>query len=478
MFRLLFLVLGLFSSQAIELQKMLHSSDYMLRVAHFGISKKIDVSWEHLKQAQDHYKHHPPQQIRNTDTRWSVDHAFKFLLQHGHQFKKASFKAHAKGIHFKGELHGTHYDIHCENTCSVHHGKFLHHVANRDAHDDLPYDAWLKHRERQQLLKMKMGDLVNPEKCTDCNCLRLIVNQDCHYHNMAPLKNYQRCIDAVRDILPEIDDMGLKISKRKVFTSIEVATAPDCTTDGHAIVFNKRDHNIYVDKHGTIVDDHTPGAKLAPWDKGCTENAPCVCQFTSAYAHVNHTGRVMCSDMEEHHFLESPVTEITGDDDSSQTCKSVNEYWGNTCPWGNTTNQSTTNQSKCILACDGDFNDDCENVYVQTPILCYWEPGKFYWDPWLRTNRTVSTGCKSRYNKFRQVSGGSYLPTWLQTNEDKYKTLCEAINDKTVCDNIREVAQGGCELNLVGGGESYASTQILSFSTKIVVLLFALYSSS
>ena len=314
MLRLLISILSILAAQALDFQNILKASRWTLKAAHHGISKHVDVSWEDLKQIQDRYKAHRPMQIRNTDKQWSVDHAFKFLLKHGQRFEGASIKAQSKGFDFEGTLHGTQYKLQCAHRCRVHRlGDYRDNSLAYDTHeDDMTHDEWLLHRESDKKLNLLAGESINPSADSTLNCLRVIATQDCEAHGFAPLHNKQLCVEAMNDAVPEARQGGINIPVISTASTMEGATSPDCSTNGHVIIYNERAENVYVVPDGTVqtgmgtltnykrVSSNTPGAEEAPYDAGCSKHEPCICQYMKNHTKAGHTGeRVLCDDVHD-----------------------------------------------------------------------------------------------------------------------------------------------------------------------------------
>ena len=322
MLRLLLSIFSIFAVQALDFQDALKVNRWTLKAAHRGVSKHVDVSWEDVKQIQDRYKAHRPMQIRNTDKQWSVDHAFKFLLKHGRRFEGASIKAQPKGFDFEGTLHGTQYKLQCTHRCRVHRlGDYRNNSLRYDTHkDDMTYDEWLEHYEDHRKLDLLAGVSIHPSADSSLNCLRVIVSQDCEAHGYAPLHNKQLCVEAMNDAIPEARWEGITVPVVQTASTLEGATSPDCSTDGHVIIYNERATSVYVVADGTVqtgmgtltnwkrVNATVPGAKEAPGDIGCSKHEPCLCQYKKEHAKANYMDervldntdeRVLCDDVHD-----------------------------------------------------------------------------------------------------------------------------------------------------------------------------------
>ena len=336
MLRLLLSILSIFAVQALDFQDALKISRWTLKAAHNTISNHVDVSWEDVKQIQDRYKAHRPMQIRNTDKQWSVDHAFKFLLQHGRRFEGASIKAQSRGFDFEGTLHGTQYKLQCAHRCRVHRlGDYRNNSLGWDTHkDDMTHDEWLKHYEDHRKLELLAGYPVNPRAGSSLNCLRVIVSKDCEAHGYDAIHNKEFCVEAINDAIPEARREGINIPIVTTASTLEGATSPDCSTDGHVIIYNERASSIYVVPDGTVqtgfgtltnwkkVNATVPGAKEAPGDVGCSKHEPCICQYKKEHAKAGHTAeRVLCDDVHDDYInrtaLRHPHVNILGEGDDS-----------------------------------------------------------------------------------------------------------------------------------------------------------------
>ena len=305
MLQLLLLFIGLFSSQALQFQDALKTSRWTLFAAHKITSNHVDVSWEDVKQIQNHYKAHKPQQkFRNTGKQWSVDHAFQFLLKNGRHFEGASIKAQHNGFNFEGKLHGVQYHLRCTHRCRVHQlGDVRDNSAGFDTHeDDMDKDTWVQHRESERHIQLVDGQSIQPKTCESCNCLKVVVSKDCEAHGLTPLANKQNCKEAMNDAVPEAAAAGLAIPLVLTYSREEVKLSPDCSTDGHKIIFNERAHNYYVNAAGVKVAAGSAGAQTAPWDTDCSVHEPCLCQYAAAHAKANHTGRLLCEDVHDDHI--------------------------------------------------------------------------------------------------------------------------------------------------------------------------------
>jgi len=313
MFRLL--LFCIVAAQALDFQRMINANPWTLKAAHHAVSKHIEVSWEDLKQIQDHYKAHHPMQTRNTDKQWSVDHAFNFLLKHGRRFEGASIKAQPKGFDFKGTLHGVHYKLKCTHRCHVHragHADFNQEFALRTLGDARFAAEALLNAASDKKLDLLAGESIRPSADSSLNCLRIIASEDCEYHDYDPLHNKQLCREAMNSMLPGAAKYGIIIPVVSTASNLQIGTSPDCSTDGHVIIFNKRGQNLYVVADGTVqtplglmtnwktVPSHTAGAQEAPGDIGCSKHEPCICQYKKTHAKANHTGeRVLCDDVHD-----------------------------------------------------------------------------------------------------------------------------------------------------------------------------------
>ena len=313
MFRLL--LFCIVAAQALDFQRVINANQWTLKAAHHVVSKHVDVPWEDVQQIQDHYRAHRPMQIRNTDKQWSVDHAFKFLLKHGRQMKVASIKAQPKGFDFKGTLHGVHYKLKCTHRCRVHrtgHADFNQEFALRTPGDATQAAETLLKQENDKKLDLLAGESIRPGADSSLNCLRVIASQDCEYHDYDPLHNKQLCEEAMNDAVPEAAEEGIIIPVVSSASNLEGRTSPDCSTNGHVIIFNNRGENLYVVADGTVqtplglttnwrtVPSHTAGAQEAPGDVGCSKHEPCICQYKKKHAKDGHTGeRLLCDDVHD-----------------------------------------------------------------------------------------------------------------------------------------------------------------------------------
>jgi len=303
------------AAQALDYNSVVHMRRWTLKAAHHVVSKHVEVSWKDLKQIQDHYRVHHPMQIRNTDKQWSVDHAFRFLLKHGRQMKVASIKAQPKGFDFKGTLHGVHYKLKCTHRCHVHrtgHADFNQEFALHTPGDATQAAETLIKQENDRKLDLLAGESIRPSADSSLSCLRVIASEDCEYHDYLPLHNKQLCREAMNDAVPEAAEDGIIIPVITSASNLEGRSSPDCSTNGHVIIFNKRGENLYVVADGTVqtplglmtnwktVPSHAAGAQEAPGDVGCSKHEPCICQYKKAHAKANHTGeRVLCDDVHD-----------------------------------------------------------------------------------------------------------------------------------------------------------------------------------
>ena len=411
MLRLLLSILSILAAQALDYNSVVHLNRWTLKAAHHGISKHVDVSWEDLKQIQDRYKAHRPMQIRNTDKQWSVDHAFKFLLKHGRRFEGASIKAQPRGFDFEGTLHGTQYKLQCTHRCRVHRlGDYRDNSLGWDTHkDDMTFDEWQLHQESHRILDLLEGESIHPSADSTLNCMRVIVSQDCEAHGYAPIDNKQLCAEAMNDAVPEARRDGINIPVVATASTLEGATSPDCSTDGHVIIYNERAESVYVVADGTVqtgmgtlinwkrVSSDTPGAEEAPGDVGCSKHEPCICQYKKEHAKANHTAeRVLCDDVHDDYInrtaLQHPhvnmLSEITNEYPKKNgvylyvlaTCTKTNEWRGRTriiyhggCP-----STMKCKDSKCKYkdgqACaesDECLSNECDNLKCQDEEDCH-----------------------------------------------------------------------------------------------------------
>ena len=172
--------------------------------------------------------------------------------------------------------------------------KSLRHTGDRDAHLLLNEKKWIEHQVFSRIIDARNGKRIQPNKCIACNCLQVVINEDCNFHGLKPLEGKEMCAQAVQDVLPELEEYDEKLSEKIVLVTREVKVAPNCNTDGHSLIFNERKHNVYY-KNGIVVDGQSEGAVRAAWDIACTVNSPCLCQYTLAHANASHTGnRVLC----------------------------------------------------------------------------------------------------------------------------------------------------------------------------------------
>ena len=313
MFRLL--LFCIVAAQALDFQRMINANRWTLKVAYISASRHVDVSWKDIQQIQDHYRAHRPMQIRNTDKQWSVDHAFKFLLKHGRQMKVASMQAQPKGFDFKGIHDGVHYKLKCTHRCHVHrtgHADFNEEFTLRTPGDATQAAETLLKQENDRKLDLLSGESIHPGADSSLNCLRVIASQDCEYHDYDPLHNKQLCEEAMNDAVPEAARNNIIVPVVSTASNLERRTSPDCSTNGHVIIFNNRGQNLYVVADGTVqtplglttnwrtVPSHAAGAQEAPGDVGCSKHEPCICQYKKTHAKDGHTGeRVLCDDVHD-----------------------------------------------------------------------------------------------------------------------------------------------------------------------------------
>lgn len=321
MLRLLLGILSIFSAQAFSLKDATHVSGWTLKAAHYGLSWHVDCPYGDLKQIRDHYRENPPMEIQNTEKQWSVDHAFRFFVKHIRHFKDASMRAQPKGLNFKGTLEGVHFKVKCTHKCHVHRsGQLSSAVAN--SNDGLTDEELLKY-ERDKILNLYGGEVISPKTGSQLNCMKVIISEDCEYHELLPIDNEFLCDEAVNAAIPEASDQDFEIPLVKTASTLEGASSPDCSTNGHVIVFNERKENIYVIADGTRqtplgtitnwkkVDPQVHHDAIpAPGDTSCSKHEPCICQFnTTKHAKAGHTDtKLSCNDvhadyLQHHHVL-------------------------------------------------------------------------------------------------------------------------------------------------------------------------------
>jgi len=320
MLRLLLGILSIFSAQAFSAKDAAEVPEWGVKAAHWGLNFYVDCTYGDLKQIQNHYRANPPMQVKNTEKQWSVDHAFRFFVKKFRHFEDASIRARPKGFDFKGRLDGVHYKAKCTHKCHVHRsGQLSSAVANSD--DGLTDEELLKY-ERDKKINLYGGEVISPKTGSQLNCMRVIISEDCEYHELLPIDNEFLCDEAVNAAIYEASENGIEIPLVKTASTLEGASSPDCSTNGHVIVFNERKENIYVIADGTRqtplgtitnwkkVDpqDH-PGAIPAPGDTSCSKHEPCICQFnTTKHALSNHTGdKLLCKDVHSDYLQNHPM---------------------------------------------------------------------------------------------------------------------------------------------------------------------------
>lgn len=453
MLRLLLSILSILAAQALDFQDVLKVSRWTLKAAHRGVSKHVDVSWEDVKQIQDRYKAHRPMQIRNTDKQWSVDHAFQFLLKHGRRFEGASIKAQPKGFDFEGTLHGTQYKLQCAHRCRVHRlGDYRDNSLEYDTHeDDMTQDEWLLHRESDKKLNLLAGESINPSADSTLNCLRVIATQDCEAHGFAPLHNKQLCVEAMNDAVPEARQGGINIPVISTASTMEGATSPDCSTNGHVIIYNERAENVYVVPDGTVqtgmgtltnykrVSSNTPGAEEAPYDAGCSKHEPCICQYMKNHTKAGHTGeRVLCNDVHDDYINRTALRrprlafkrydcELSGDIGCCYPADSVVRVQ-HPCDAGTCVSSRRMDQLKI-----GDMAESTFNVFE--PIIAFGhrdsDSSANYYE-FVADNRTTL-----------HISKGHYLYVNKKLTLPKDVQLGDIVNtDETITDIRRSFKQG------------------------------------
>ena len=229
--------------------------------------------------------------------------------------KVASIKAQPLGFDFKGTLHGVHYKLKCTHRCRVHrtgHADFNQEFTLRTPGDATQAAETLLKQENDRKLDLLAGESIRPSADSTLNCLKVIASEDCEYHDYDPLYNKQLCEEAMNDAMPEAAEDGIIIPVVSSASNLEGRTSPDCSTNGHAIIFNNRGQNLYVVADGTVqtplglmtnwktVPSHAAGAQEAPGDVGCSKHEPCICQYKKTHAKANHTGeRVLCDDVHD-----------------------------------------------------------------------------------------------------------------------------------------------------------------------------------
>jgi len=407
MFRLLLSILSIFAVQALDYNSVVNINRWTLKAAHHGISNHMDVSWEDLKQIQGRYKAHRPMQIRNTDKQWSVDHAFKFLLKHGRRFEGASIKAQPKGFDFEGTLHGTQYKLQCTHRCRVHRlGDYRDNSLGWDTHeDDMTHDEWLEHYESHRKLELLAGYPSSPRAGSKLNCLRVIVSQDCEAHGYDPIHNKEFCVEAVNDAIPEAQRGGINVPVVTTASTLEGATSPDCSTDGHIIIYNERATSIFVVADGTVdtplgtvtnwkvVNSTDPGAEEAPGDVGCSKHEPCVCQFKKEHAKAGHTAeRVLCDDVHDDYINRTALQHPMVNDLSCHPTESIVRVQ-HACDTGTCVSPRRMDQLNI-----GDMVESDHDVFE--PIIGFMERspdsyGKYY--EFVADNRTTLHISKGHY---------------------------------------------------------------------------------